>query len=87
MATAMIEERWLSCQLDKGMFSDEVAVTYPSGGKWRKSVFVPIKAVAGNLGAPGKVRVEIVHRKNKLFAVLPSSRRDIVEVMPKDVTD
>jgi len=37
---APVEERWLRCQLDEGMFSDEVAVTYPPKGKWQKSVFV-----------------------------------------------
>jgi len=36
------EVSWLRCQLDKGMFSDEVAVTYPPKGPWQKSVFEPL---------------------------------------------
>ena len=79
------EEAWLDCQLDKGMFSNEVAVTYPSTGAWKKSVFVPQELVQGKIGSRGKVRVGVLRRQGKLFAVLPNSQRDIVEVAESDV--
>jgi len=34
------EVRWLMYRIDKGMFSDELAVTYPAEGEKQKSVFV-----------------------------------------------
>ena len=80
------EERWLSCQLDKGMFSDEVAVTYPSSGVWKKSVFVPQTAVQGRVGSCGKVRVVALRRDNKMLAVLPSPQHDVVEVAEADTS-
>ena len=80
------EERWLDCQLDKGMFSDEVAVTYPSTGTWRASVFVPQTAVEGDIGSRGRVRVEVLRRNGKMLAVLPSPQRDLVEVVEADLS-
>ena len=41
---------WRRCQLDKGTFSDEVAVTYPPQGPWQKSVFVDANLVEGTVG-------------------------------------
>ena len=89
MATDLIqqrEERWLSCQLDKGMFSDEVAVTYPPSGVWKKSVFVPQTAIQGSVGARGKVRVVVLRRDSKMLAVLPNPQHDIVEVAEADTS-
>ncbi len=80
------EERWLSCRLDKGMFSDEVAVTYPSTGTWKKSVFVPQTAVQGSVGARGKVRVVIVRREGRVLAVLPNAQSDVVEIVEADTS-
>jgi hypothetical protein len=40
MPTSESREKWLTCKLDRGMFSDEVAVTYPPTEHWQKSVFV-----------------------------------------------
>ena len=79
--------KWLECQVDKGMFSDEVAVTYPTTGQMRKSVFVPSASVRGSLGSTGAVKVSLVKRSGKLMAVLPSSRKDIVVVSENDVTE
>ena len=47
-ATKGAREQWLDCQLDKGMFSDEVAVTYPPEGQAVRSVFVPLNTVKGS---------------------------------------
>jgi len=81
------EQRWLSCHLDKGMFSDEVAVTYPHSGPVKKSVFVPRVTVRGNVGETGTVRVVVIRSSGKLMAVLPSSRQDVVVVTEDDVSE
>lgn len=78
------ETKWLRCHVDKGMFSDEVAVTYPPEGSYRKSVFVPRSDVAGE-GASGRVRVDVTQRDGKTYATLPSSRRDMVTVETADL--
>jgi len=88
MATELKTQRengWLYCQLDQGMFSDEVAVTYPSTGTWKKSVFVPEHLVEGEIGSRGKVRVRLLRGDGKLLAVLPNSQHDIVEVTESDI--
>jgi hypothetical protein len=82
-----IVERWLDCQLDKGMFSDEFAVTYPPHGQAQKSVFVSAAAVRGQAGQRGKVRVRVVRRGTGFMAILPSCSRDIVQISELDVSD
>jgi hypothetical protein len=81
------EERWLRCQLDKGMFNDEVAVTYPPQGPWQKSVFVDANLVEGTIGGIGRVRVKTIRRDGSLMAVLPSSYQDIVIVQAEDISE
>ena len=81
------EERWLLCQLDKGMFSDEMAVTYPPQGKWQKSVFVERSAVKGGAGDVGKVRVVVMRSDGSIIAVLPSPNRDIVYATAEDISE
>ena len=77
---------WLKCRLDKGMFSDERAVTYPETGDWQKSVFVPVNATEGSPGGIGRVQVQIVSRDGRTLCVLPSANRDIVTASEEDVT-
>lgn len=79
------EQRWLSCHLDKGMFIDEVAVTYPSTGEWQQSVFVSKSDVDGMIGDFGRVRVQVFRHGPKLIAILPNSNHDIVEVAEADL--
>ncbi len=79
------EQRWLRCHLDKGMFSDEVAVTYPSIGDWQQSVFVPKSDVQGSIGDEGRVRVSVFRHGSRLIAVLPNPNHDIVEVTEADL--
>ena len=81
------EVRWLRCQLDKGMFSDEMAVTYPPQGKWQKSVFVERQSVLGNAGDIGKVRVSVLRKDDSILAVLPSPEGDIVYVNAEDISE
>ena len=85
--TQVVEEGWLECQVDTGMFSDELAVTYPPRGAWQKSVFVDRRAVKGDIGAVGKVRVVVLRQNGSLMAVLPSPEQDIVYVMPGDISE
>ena len=80
------EVRWLTCRIDKGMFSDELAVTYPLEGISQKSVFVEQSAVEGQPGGPGRVRVVTIRRNGHLMAVLPSATQDIVTVNEGDVS-
>lgn len=87
LETFAAEVRWLRCQLDKGMFSDELAVTYPPHGPWQKSVFVDRQAVQGNAGDIGKVRVSVLRKDGSVLAVLPSPEGDIVHVNAGDITE
>lgn len=82
---AEAEVRWLKCRIDKGMFSDELAVTYPAEGEKQKSVFVSKSAIQGQVGQTGKVQVVLIRRNGTLFAVLPSSNQDIVTVQEADL--
>src|SRR5579885_2292550 len=70
---------WLRVRLDDGMFSDEVAVTYPAtaANDWQKSVFVPSGCVQREGTNQGKVKVAVVIKDGRKCAVLPSPRRDI----------
>jgi len=81
------EERWLECWIDQGMFSDELAVTYPARGEWQKSVFVDRNAVRGNAGGLGKVLVSVLRQDDSILAVLPSPERDIVYVNAGDISE
>lgn len=83
----MLMQKWLQCNLDRGMFSDEMAVTYPNFGVARVSVFVPSTDVSGNPGGVGKVRVSVAHRGNTILAILPTSYRDSVAVSENDLSD
>ncbi len=82
-----MKSKWLECKLEKGMFSDEIAVTYPATRFIKKSVFVPIEFVQGNIGSHGKVRVSIYRHDNKVFAILPNSEHDIVEVNDLELSE
>ena len=81
-----VEVVWLTCRIDKGMFSDERAVTYPAEGEQLKSVFVTASEVEGEPGHRGRVRVRIGRLNGHLMAVLPSADQDIVTVQEADVS-
>jgi hypothetical protein len=77
---------WLRCRLDNGMFSDEIAVTYPDvSDHWQKSVFVPRSFVREEGQHQGTVKVEVLVKDGTKFAVLPSSQRDIVKIIGADL--
>ena len=82
--------RWLRCQLNPGMFSDEVAVTYPVEGRTICSVFVPRSDVRGEPEANGvgTVRVNVLRLEGKrLAAVLPTNDRAVVAVQENDLSE
>lgn len=85
MVDLKTSECWLNCLVDRGMFSDEVAVTYPMDGEPLRSVFVPASAVRGEAGQRGSVRVKLLRNSNQLLAVLPSANPEIVAVSERDV--
>jgi hypothetical protein len=77
---------WLRVRVDQGMFSDELAVTYPPDeGRYRRCVFVPISDVRQQSEHSGDVRVDVVEREGVRYAVLPSPERDIVRVEEGDL--
>lgn len=77
---------WLRCRLDKGMFSDEVAVTYPAVEKdWQQSVFVPRSFVRAESEHRGEVMVSVFESDGAQFAVLPSAPDEIVEIVGDDL--
>lgn len=77
---------WLRCRLDIGMFSDEMAVTYPPfGSQWQKSVFVPTACVHREDARSGMVKVDVLVKDGARFAVLPSQQRDVVKVHDGDL--
>jgi hypothetical protein len=75
---------WLSCRVDKGMFSDELAVTYPAEGEQLASVFVEDKYVRIKGENRGEVWVTVTGYGGSLSAVLPSCDRDRVQIEDKD---
>jgi hypothetical protein len=87
IAAETAQEYWLECQLDRGMFSDEIAISYPPVGQTIHSVFVPISVVRGTPGYRGKVRVNVFKRHGKTFAVLPTPERAIVAVADQDISE
>ena len=80
-------QKWLKCSVDRGMFSDEVAVTYPAEGTALTSVFVPLTEVRGTLGGPGLVRVRVARGVNATLAILPTCYQDSVPVSEADLLE
>ena len=84
--TTIPQIQWLTCRITKGMFSDELAVTYPAEGMYQKSVFVPASEVEGEPGSLGRVRVRVICRNGLVMAVLPSANQDFVTASQEDVS-
>lgn len=78
---------WLQCRLDKGMFSDEMAVTFPATGIHQQSVFIEKTMITGEPGQLGKVKVNVLDCKGHLMAVLPTPDQDIVWVKLSDLCE
>jgi hypothetical protein len=80
---------WLRCQVRRGMFSHEFAVTYPAESKiweWQKSVFVPASYVRVLGEEQGEVLVTVVGSGASRYAVLPSPEQDVVKPAEADLS-
>ncbi len=75
---------WLKCRVDKGMFSDELAVTYPAEGDQRVSVFVESSRVKLTGENRGEVFVDVSGYAGSLIATLPSCDRERVCIRDGD---
>jgi hypothetical protein len=72
-----MSEGWLACGISKGMFSDEVAISYRD-----VSVFVSKELVdAGHR----KLRVKFFNAGSSVWVVLPTPTQDVVEVDRSDL--
>jgi hypothetical protein len=80
---------WLKCTISKGMFSDELAISYPPAGAkpCASSVFVPRTMVRGEPGAQGKVRVTFFPEGQVTWAVLPADDQPLVQVSLEDLEE
>jgi hypothetical protein len=80
-------EQWLRCRVVKGMFSDELAITYqPRGATSATSVFVPKDLVLGEIDNEGKVKVMVFRQENIAWAVLPSAQQTVIPIDEADLT-
>jgi hypothetical protein len=88
--TEVEQNRWLRCQLNRGMFGDEVAVTYPATGSKLCSVFVPRTEVRveGDNERIGVVRVKVLRFDGPhVVAVLPTDESTLVAVKEDDLSE
>ena len=79
---------WLRCRVERGMFSNERAVTYPADSKmweWQQSVFVPASKVLVHGENDGEVLVTVVETDAGRYAVLPSACWDTVTPADADL--
>lgn len=65
---------WLKCSIQKGMFSDELAIK-PGGDL---TCLVPSSKVHGRAGENGAVRVKVFQSGRNLCAVLPTEYPQII---------
>lgn len=70
-----MSEKWLSCKVEQGMFSDENVVVVTNVNGESVSFFVPKSTIEN-----GRVRVMVFEKDQKLWAVLPTEDRAIVPV-------
>lgn len=89
-ASEKIASCWLRCRVDRGMFSDEVAVTYPAEGDAVRSVFVPRSETGqwpkDKSGRAVRVRLLRPEGENPV-AVLPTDESTLVAVQERDIAE
>lgn len=78
-----MSDRWLICDVFKGMFSDELAVKYDTS-----SFFVPRSKVKNEHPEAhrGKVLVKSFSRNSEWFAVLPTEYKTVISVNASDLS-
>jgi len=79
-----MSEKWLKCQVFKGMFSDELAILYSFGGS-KVSVFVQKDLVFVDSDQEGRVRVRVFERGGVSWAILPSAQSAVVPINDADL--
>lgn len=79
-------QQWLNCSIVKGMFSDELAVTYKPLSGSETSVFVPKRLVETGPNNVGRVMVEVFKSGTQTWAVLPNESREEVLVGDNDIS-
>jgi len=75
-------EKWLKCEIIKGMFSDEVTVRVRGESGQSVAVFVPTSQIEPNQKF---VRVRAFEKQGKFLAVLPDERHTSVAVRHQDL--
>ena len=74
-----MSERWLRCEIRKGMFSDErvIVITTPTGEV--AAFFVPREWVEGT-DRDGRVKVRTFKEDSRAWAIVPNESQTIVAV-------
>ncbi len=72
-------ERWLRCEVRKGMFSDELVVVITSVTGEATAFFVPRERVEGDK-SDGRVRVRAFSEHSRAWAVVPNETQTVVAV-------
>lgn len=73
-------ERWLRCEVRKGMFSDEMVVVIKVQSGEVASFFVPRESVLGNENQEGRVKVRTFKEKSGALAIVPNESQTVVAV-------
>lgn len=75
-----MSDRWLRCDVRKGMFSDEVVVMIRTTSGEFASFFVPTERVSGHADHQGRVQVRAFTEDSQSWAVVPNDNQSIVPV-------
>ena len=75
-----MSERWLRCDVRKGMFSDEKVVVIKTTTGDVVSFFVPAERVNGNIDHEGQVKVRFFREDSRAWAVVPNENQTVVAV-------
>ncbi len=73
-------DRWLRCEIRKGMFSDEMVVVIKVVSGESASFFVPREWVMGNEGQEGRVKVRAFKEDSRAWAIVPNESQTILAV-------
>jgi hypothetical protein len=74
--------RWLRCEVNKGMFSDELTVTVKTRSGESVAVFVPRQAADDQ---NKRVRVNAFQTDGDYLAVLPDVQQSVIHVDERDL--
>ena len=73
-------ERWLRCEIRKGMFSDERVVVIRVSTGESASFFVPQEWVMGSEGQEGQVKVRAFKEDSRAWAIVPNESQTVLAV-------